>query len=279
MNGSGRGESGPRLGTSGECFLTCTRFNHAPWASLKRQNILIWLSWTCFGQSLEDSLANQEHVAFLDDTIVLLEARTGWTFPEGFDRNISIIRLTLDPVNAKGRPLILYALSNSINWALRELWYPYNGMGLYTEGGIDYFIRIPKGWTPEIGRTRPNAMPVVYLHGLGFGLLQNHLLIKHLIKSLPTHPLVVPLAHHTSQAFFHPRHLRPWTRRELVDAVKAICTKWGFWEEPQTGMGQRAETIGGVSLLSHSNGSVHHGWSKWSCEGGFRRPQLMGRST
>jgi hypothetical protein len=68
-------------------------------------------------------------------------------------------------------------------------------MMLYREGPVEYLIPIPKGWTPDKGRTHPNAMPIVYLHGLGFGLIQNHLLIKHLIQSLPTHPLVVPLAH------------------------------------------------------------------------------------
>lgn len=103
-----------------------------------------------------------------------------------------------------------------------------------------------------------NAMPIVYFHGLGFGLLQNHLLVKHLIESLPTHPIVVPLAPHTGQAFFHPRHLRPWSRRELVETVKAICTRWRFWEEPQAGNG--GQVRGGVSLLSHSNGSVAHAW-------------------
>lgn len=108
-------------------------------------------------------------------------------------------------------------------------------------------------------------MPVVYMHGLGFGLMQNHLLIKHLVQSLPTHPILVPLAHHTAHAFFHERHLRPWTRTELVETIKGICRRWGFWEEPRTGMCQRKSDIGGVSLMSHSNGSVGHGWSESVC--------------
>lgn len=134
-----------------------------------------------------------------------------------------------------------------------------------------YLIRIPLGWTPEKGRSDPDAMPVVYFHGLGFGLvdfslrlfstlanpfsqLQSYLLTKHLIKSLPSHPLFIPLFPHTAQSFFHPRHLRPFTRQEVVDGVKAICKKWGFWDGSSRG--------GGISLLSHSNGSVAHGWSK-----------------
>jgi hypothetical protein len=211
---------------------------------------------------LEDARGNPTWSTFLDRSLELLEARTGTKFGPGFDPNISVMRLTMDPVNAKGRPLLLYAISNSVNWLLREVFYPTQGMGLYREGPVEYLIRIPKGWTPDKGRTHPNAMPIVYLHGLGFGLVQNHLLIKHLLKSLPTHPVVVPLAPHTAQSLFHHRHLRPWTRAELVESMKEICRKWGFWEEPQTGMRSRETDVGGVSLMSHSNGSVAHGWSE-----------------
>ncbi|WVQ96095.1 hypothetical protein IAU59_003196 [Kwoniella sp. CBS 9459] len=245
-----------------------TWFNHAPWTSLKRQNILIWLAWSCFASTLEEVQANEENNRFLEYTMDLLEARTGTELEEGYNPNIEISRLTLDKVNAKGRPLIMYVLTNLINQFLQRVVYPYQGMGLYREGEIDYLIRIPKGWTPEKGRTVPNAMPVVYLHGLGFGLLQSHLLIKHLIASLPTHPIVVPLSPHTAQSLFHHRHLRPWTRKELVEGMKNICTQWGFWDEHARGSAK-----GGVSLLSHSNGSVSHGWILKDC------PSLAKRST
>ncbi|GFZ43636.1 hypothetical protein JCM24511_01356 [Saitozyma sp. JCM 24511] len=250
-----------------------TWFNHAPWTSIKRDNMLVWLCWSCFNLPLEEARANPTWSNFLDRSLELLEARTGTTFASGFDPSISIMRLTMDPVNAKGRPFILFAVSNAINWWLREVVYPFWGMGLYREGPVEYLIRIPKGWTAEKGRTQPNAMPVVYLHGLGFGLLQNHLLIKHLLKSLPTHPIVVVIAPHTSQSLFHERHLRPWNRTELVNAMKGICQKWGFWEEPQTGNGVNEADVGGVSLLSHSNGTVAHGWILKDC------PSLARRNT
>jgi len=38
--------------------------------------------------------------------------------------------------------------------------------------------------------------------------------------------------------------------------MKRICTKWGFWEEGD----DQTPSKGGVSMLSHSNGSVAHGW-------------------
>ncbi|WWC92942.1 uncharacterized protein L201_007905 [Kwoniella dendrophila CBS 6074] len=246
-----------------------TWFNHAEWSSIKRRNVEIWLAWSCFNTPLEDVLSNKENKEFLEYTMDLLEARTGTEFEDGYDPKVQIMRLTIDKVNAKGRPLILYAVTNLINLFLQEVVYPYQGMGLYKEGDIEYLVRIPKDWTPEKGKTVPNAIPVVYLHGLGFGLLQSHLLIKHLISSLPTHPILIPLSPHTSQSLFHHRHLRPWTRAELVENMKEICTKWGFWDEHARSTSSR----GGVSMLSHSNGSVAHGWLLKDC------PSLIKRNT
>lgn len=241
------------------------RFDHAPWDSLKRDNILIWVSWICFTLPLETALQNPEHGEFLYWTYSVVEARTGTTFPPGHNPSIRTIRFSLDPVNAKSRPLILYALSNTINWMITDIRLSYLGMGRYSHDGVDYLIRIPPGWTPEKGRSDPKAMPVLYLYGLGFGLLQNTLLIQNLLKKLPTHPLVVPIPHHTSMSFFNERHLRPWSRTEFIRCIKAISERWGFWEEPQEGQGGAgAGTWGGLSVLSHSNGSVAHGWSELS---------------
>lgn len=132
-----------------------------------------------------------------------------------------------------------------------------------------YLIRIPPGWTPEKALSERNSMPIVYLHGLGFGLFQNHLLVKHLVHSLPTHPILLPLANHTAQEIFDSRHLKPWTRPELVSMVRTVCQKWGFWTPGQDGRMAR----GGVSMMSHSNGSVHHGWVLKDA------PELVRRST
>ncbi|WVO13818.1 hypothetical protein L204_101441 [Cryptococcus depauperatus] len=255
-----------------------TWFNHAPWEKIKKTNMRIWLGWSCYGLPLEEVQKKPECVAFLDMAIKLLEARTGTDFEEGYSRDVEIMRLTLDPVNARGRPLILYAVTNIVNIWLREIVYPFQGMALYREGDIEYLIRIPKGWTPKKGRKVPNAMPVVYLHGLGFGLLQSHLLIKHLLASLPTHPILIPLSPHTSQALFSHRHLQPWTKQELVTFMKNVCRHWGFWDgsdnepvlEDDEG-DERAAKIGGVSMMSHSNGSVGHSWLLKDCSSLIRR--------
>lgn len=75
------------------------RFNHAPWASIKRKNVEIWLAWSCFNSPLEDVLADDENKKFLEYTIELLEARTGTEFEDGYNDKVEIVRLTIDKVN------------------------------------------------------------------------------------------------------------------------------------------------------------------------------------
>ncbi|TXT09144.1 hypothetical protein VHUM_02618 [Vanrija humicola] len=230
-------------------------FEQRSWESLKKDDILLWLAWAAFGVDLKVAQQDPKRTRFLDRTFKMIEARTGTVFPEG-SSGVAVMRQSMDPVNAVGRPFFLYAFTNIVNWWIVNIVYPWSGARIYREGDIDLIVRIPPGWTPEKGRNERNAMPIVYLHGLGFGMLQNHLLVDHLVKSLPTHPLLIPLPHYTSQAIFNRRFLRPWTRAEFTKAIKNACERWGFWTEGVDG----APDQGGVSMLSHSNGSVHHGW-------------------
>ncbi|KAL1407461.1 hypothetical protein Q8F55_006894 [Vanrija albida] len=230
-------------------------FEQKPWDSLRKDDILLWLSWAAFGVDIKVAQADPKRVRFLNRTYKMIEARTGTVFPEGRS-DVNVMRQSMDPVNAVGRPFIIYAFANVVNWWLINVVYPWRGARIYREGDIDLIVRIPPGWTPEKGRTERNALPIVYLHGLGFGMLQNHLLVHHLVGSLPTHPLLIPIPHYTSQAIFHKRFLRPWSRTEFTSAIKSACERWGFWTEGVNGEPDQ----GGVSMLSHSNGSVHHGW-------------------
>lgn len=60
--------------------------------------MLIWLAWACLGISYEEALTNPKWSEFLHVSLGLLEARTGGKFAEGFNPDIQVIRLTLDPV-------------------------------------------------------------------------------------------------------------------------------------------------------------------------------------
>lgn len=79
-------------------LISC-RFGHAPWDSIKKQNVLIWLAWTCFNIPYEEAIATPKWSNFLQESLELLEARTGTRFPSGSNPDVEVMRLTLDPVN------------------------------------------------------------------------------------------------------------------------------------------------------------------------------------
>lgn len=143
----------------------CCRFDGAPWESLRKDDLKEWLAWAAFGLPL-DGVEEPKKIRFLERTFTMLEARTGTVFAEGRS-DAFVLRLTLDPVRSCGRPFIIYAIANAINTFLKDVLYPMRGVELCRVGDIDYFVRIPPGWTPERGRNERNAMPIVYMHGLG----------------------------------------------------------------------------------------------------------------
>lgn len=109
------------------------RFNNAPWDALRKENIETWIAWAALNQPLERVKSSSTLRPLLEQTYDLLEARTGTTFLPGNNPNIQILRLTLDPVNIRGRPMILYALASGINWWLRDWVYARMGMGMVRE--------------------------------------------------------------------------------------------------------------------------------------------------
>ena len=78
-----------------------TWFNHAPWESIRRENALIWLSWSCFNVSYEEVKRNDKWHDFLLSSLELWEARTGTVFPPGLNPDIEMMRITMDPVNVR----------------------------------------------------------------------------------------------------------------------------------------------------------------------------------
>lgn len=87
--------------------------------------------------------------------------------------------------------------------------------------------------------------PVIFLHGLGLGVVQYHTVLAHLCEELPGVPLLVVLQPQLSQDIFHPRFLKPMGRHEKVDLLGKLILDLGW-----------AVTVDkerkGVTVLSHS---------------------------
>jgi len=82
---------------------------------------------------------------------------------------------------------------------------------------------MPEQWDPD---TSPR--PIVFLHGLGVGLLQYLPLVAHLFSEFPDRPVLVPLQPHNSHDFFHPDFLNPPGRRVMSQRLADLIQMLGW---------------------------------------------------
>ncbi|KAJ9097607.1 hypothetical protein QFC21_004641 [Naganishia friedmannii] len=185
---------------------------------------------------------------------------------------VKLMRFTMDPVNTRPRPLFIYALlAFAEAQMLRTVYGNQLGFQLYREGDMDYLLRLPADWTPQ-KQDAEGCDPILFLHGLGVGLvsasriplfftrlkphgspfihdplqIQNKHVLETLVQRLPTNPIIVPLQPHVSMHVFHPRHLKPPGRDEMISTIKAICKRWDFWTDADArrASGQQREDRG-----------------------------------
>lgn len=160
------------------------------------------------------------------------------------------MRLTIDPVRVEPRPFLLYCFTQSLS-TLTLLFAIYKGgFKLKTQGRLSYLVKVPRNWTPEKAADPANKgryRPTIFAHGLGIGLAQYSSLVMQLAHSelAKTHPLMIPLQPHTSQAVFSRHFLKPLTHHEMVRCLRVAMRELG-WEK--------------VQILSHSMGTIVHSW-------------------
>jgi len=252
-------------------------FLETPWERLKRDNLLEWLAWSFFGlhyeeileeykkegeppiphdvQSAEDILTESAidedasaKMSFLFHGLYMLEARSGMTLPEGKNPAVSCIRLHLDPVKVTSRPLAKYLVTGFFNVML-ERRAARSGFVKVKDSGLEYLIRMPELWKPGSESTRP----VLFIHGLGMGLAQYASLVSYFEQhpALKDRPLVLLLQPHLSMSLFHPNHLKPPNKESTTKGLRALVARWKMED--------------GLTIVSHSNGTIVHGWLLKEC--------------
>ncbi|GAA5933035.1 hypothetical protein JCM10213_009270 [Rhodosporidiobolus nylandii] len=267
----------------------------AKWEDLKKQNVADWFAWSLYGSPLEqleserkewdkagrpalfcadgvtpdndsdleseDGEAAEEcrrapapegdKLGLVQHCVALIEARSAWRFPPGRNPRVQATRLTLDPVRVASRPLLLYgvvsALQNGVvarakAKGFREVW--------DDETRTRYLVYVPKGWEPK-REPEERERPLVFLHGLGMGMAQYATLLSVLCTSpsLRTRPILVLLQPHISMSFFARGYLDPPDQKRCTQGLEKALRKHRF-----------DERAGGCTVLSHSNGTIVHGW-------------------
>lgn len=238
-------------------------FHHAPWSSIRVLEVRKWLYWSIFNADMPPpEKMPPPHKEALDGALDMLQKRTGTKIPEGSNPNIVPLRLTIDRTFINWRPVTFYAIIGLINRWLRRSYVSCFGATFERHENLEYLLRIPKDWDNAQG-----PRPLVFVHGLGLGLLQYHPLISKLLSVLTDRPILIPLQPQISQDFFHPRFLVPVTRHQMADSLARVLDKLGwahleveFERDTETDSDDEAESVKrdllqerrGVTMLSHS---------------------------
>jgi hypothetical protein len=120
-------------------------------------------------------------------------------------------------------------------------------------------LRVPAKWDAT---TSPR--PIVFLHGLGFGLLQYHLFLSQLLETFTDRPILIPLQPHVSQDIFHPLFLKPLDRHQMADRLAGLVEELGWatllsdgkdtneMDSKEKEVDQLKDTCKGITMVSHS---------------------------
>ncbi|KAJ3493881.1 hypothetical protein NLJ89_g10917 [Agrocybe chaxingu] len=243
-----------------------TWFCKVPWSSIRTHEMKKWLYWAMYNADLPP----QEHIPIphanaINNALTLLQKRLGCQIEEGSDPSVSPMRLTIDNTNILWRPLTFYVFVGSVNWLLRKLYNTWWDAEHGHYNGIEYLLRMPREWDPT-----SSPRPVVFLHGLGLGLLQYHTVISHLLDEFSDRPVLVPLQPQISQDLFHPHFLKPLSRTQMAERLAGLIQELGWAtlsneSDVETEEDEVASTLvekpqKGVTVVSHSNGSYVHAW-------------------
>ncbi|KAF9378357.1 hypothetical protein CPB97_009611 [Podila verticillata] len=185
----------------------------AKFEDIRRENMIHWLAWAFWAAPVEEVFKTPAAIVELNQMVDTIEATKNVKFAEGFNPNVDCIRLNLDPVIASHRPLIYYSLV----WIANTLTgFVFNLLGFTrydrtTDQTHDFEQDKPAPLDVAHWYRTPanpeNKLPLVFIHGIGVGLVQ----YIHFIAALTTisRPLIVIEVPYVSNRLVHTDCLTP----------------------------------------------------------------------
>ncbi|KAL9932167.1 hypothetical protein V8E36_008939 [Tilletia maclaganii] len=234
---------------------------------VRRGNVLEWLAWALLESTVEEVQHDVEAMEMLNDCIDATETRLRWNFPAGKNPKVKCVRLSIDPVQIMSRPVGFYLVVNAYTFGVEQFIRRFRGVRKVRYGRTDFLVVPPK---PRAADDDPDALPILFLHGLGIGIGQYRFFLRHLVKHKPGAIIVVQP--HISAQLFDANFLRPPLRDELTRDVEACIKGTRIMER---GAGDKEGKEKGMCLISHSNGSMIHGWMLRAMPGTFKRNVLV----
>lgn len=213
-----------------------------PEAWLRRGNVEDWIAHFWFRgatpQELSAQAGGSEELGNLVDMVLDF---IGLNLAPGRNPNICPHLMMSDPLAVLHRPLIVYVGSSLICPFMTYQFMRYIGFKREWVGGLSYWHRTTrKGIGSDVDLAGPRQIPLVFLHGLGVGLVPYYFFIQRLAARYSGEIFVPDL---TFLA------MMPWERvpsaREVVAQIQDMLA---------------AHHHPGAHFVGHSFGSVMLGW-------------------
>lgn len=227
---------------------------------ITRADMREWISWALCGRhanEIQDAESQSEagRLAHLVETgLSLVEARRGERFPECSvlssteQKDHRMMLISLDPVRVESRPLVYYLLIKAMNVVLLQYLKIAYGVEVLKCGRIHYLYYNPPTWSRSEADAGKQSLPLVFIHGLGVGLLQYAWLLFKILgpASKPyNRPFIAPIQPWITHELFSSEFLTPWDAIEASETIRAIVRRHDFTR---------------INVLSHSKGTVAHAW-------------------
>lgn len=150
-------------------------FDRAPLETITLNDCKRWLAWGFWGKHLEDM--EQQDMVQVHEMVADLERDHNLKFSEkGCGQNARLLAFDREPFSSRHYPLLLYALTHGVvgsatTWLLRS-----RGFERQHAKGLSYWVR--PGSSADTTLT-----PIVFVHGIGIGLLPYLGIIDGLIET------------------------------------------------------------------------------------------------
>lgn len=209
-------------------------FLGAPLETIHRDNVLTFLAWAMYNQTLEDARADAQRAKDMNGALAEFERRARFRFPSGFNSAVSCVKFTLEPAacHVVHRPLLLYvgvAVTRLCAHGVLLL----AGYIRYQENGLSYWYR-PSA--RPAGALEP--LPFVFFHGIGPGVFIYLPLVRFLVSGRCSVIFDMPNIGMGLQ-------MKPLSRDQFIATVTAVLHKHG---------------IARACVAGHSFGSICAGW-------------------
>jgi len=211
-------------------------------SQLRRGNIKEWVAWAFFNCGLErvPQARCAEMEELTDEIVRWMEVH----LEPGYNHEAACMRLTMDPIPSAHRPLVYYAVTQTIfsqviNIQLRGL-----GFSQHWSGTLLYWHRpgVPQRSSEgSTGSTSTCPPPIVFCHGIGVNVLPYRPLLNEMLDRAADRSFFLISLPHISMRI---KEEVP-SSTEMVACLSDMLSSWGFTS---------------AHFIGHSFGSLPLAW-------------------